>query len=155
MVSWSTYDGLPQLKVLVAQFFLFCLDNTSEVSSEVFVVLDLARLTTNDLLHLSLKLLNHAVLAGKFESKLPNLRRGVDKSVHISAHLLLVEHVLQVLHAFDESVHTTCRPTATVLLRPLGKLFKIAFQGHVETLQICVLDLDLVPLGEQTLPLLI
>lgn len=58
-----TLNCLSQLKIFVSQLFLFLLDNPGEVGAEIFISLHTAWPAPNDLLHLSLELLNHLVLA--------------------------------------------------------------------------------------------
>jgi len=71
---------------------------------------------------------------------------GVHNCVDVGALFVLIKHVLQVLHALDECVHTPLGATTTVLFGPLAVLLKVALQRYVQSLQVCVLDLKLVSL---------
>ena len=62
---------------------------------------------------------------------------------------------MEVLHALDECFNSALGPAARVLLGPLAILFKITFEGNVQTLQISVLHLKLIALRQETLPLLV
>ena len=62
---------------------------------------------------------------------------------------------MKILHSLDERFDTTLRTTAGVLLGPLTVLFKVALESDVQALEVSILNLKLISLGQEALPLLI
>mmetsp|Transcript_35980 Transcript_35980/g.47341 ORF Transcript_35980/g.47341 Transcript_35980/m.47341 type:complete len:202 (-) Transcript_35980:1212-1817(-) len=150
-----TLASLLELKLFSTNLLLSLLDNLGKVGAEILIASHIHRLATDHGLHLGLEFLDHTILIGQLKCEGADLRRGVDKSVYTRRLLVLIKHVLQVIHALDQGLNTTGRPRARVLLRPLAVLLQVALQRHVQPLQVRILHLELVPLGEERLSLLV
>ena len=59
------------------------------------------------------------------------------------------------MHSLDQSIDASLCATAVILLGPLRVLLQVAFQSNIQSLEISVLDLQLVSLRQKTGPFLV